>query len=373
MNCQIFEPMISILYDGEDVPPEAARHIVNCKDCRERLRDYAAMAAEFRLLAAQERGELKMQTIPKEIMPKKSSFARVLGKKMRVPRFAAAICALAIVVLAGGWLRTRAQNSAQWFQYRFSFDIGGANGSVGGVVPACAVGCVYPVSLSETKHIAAILSVQKIEGNRVYLTARAKRFESVPDMKHLEQEMSDVPALPYVYEPGKALQVPVRGGSPVEMDGVIAASPEGVPGWHDMPSRPAENQVVVRDGVLIRDGRVIAELPGSASATGEAEYSKAGFYVYIPKEGLFAFGLSPFGKATEASADHGQIRFNENGVPYVLLAGSQITGGTQPRHVWVLHLPAYVLPEQYGSGGVIQFGSSSDIAGVLRQMGAIQR
>ena len=373
MSCEIFEPMISIIYDGEDVPPEAARHIVNCKDCRGRLRDYAAMAAEVRLLAAQEREALKMPAIPKGIMPKKSTFARALGKKMRVPRFAAAICALAIVVLAGGWARTRAQNSAQWFQYRFSSDVGGYNASVGGVVQACGFGCAFPVTLSESKHIAAILNVQKIDGDRVYLTVRAKRFASAPDMKHLEQEMSDVPASSYVYEPGKALQIPVKGSSPMDLDGVIAASPEGVPGWHDMPSRPAENQVVVRDGVLIRDGRVIAELPGSASATGEAEYSKAGFYVYIPKEGLFAFGLSPFGKATEASADYGQIRFNENGVPYVLLAGSQITGGTQPRHVWVLHLPAYVLPEQYGSGGVVQFGSSSDIAGVLRQMGAIQR
>lgn len=372
MSCKIFEPMISILYDGEDVSPEAARHIVKCKDCRERLNDYAVMAAEVRLLAAQEREESKMQTIPKGIMPKRSSFARALGKKMRVPRFAAAICALAIVVLAGGWVHTRAQNSS-WFQYRLSFDIGGANGSVGGVVPACANGCSYPVTLSETKHIAAILSVRKIDGDRVYLTVRAKRFESAPDVKHLEQEMSDVPAVPYVYEPGKALPIPVRGGSPVELDGVIAASPEGVPGWHDMPSRPAENQIVVRDGVLIRDGRVIAELPGSGSATGEAEYSKAGFYVYIPKEGLFAFGLSPFGEATEASADYGQIRFSENGVPYMLLAGSQITGGTQPHHMWVLHLPAYVLPEQYGSGGVIEFGSSSDIGGVLRQMGAIAR
>lgn len=111
MDCETCRPMISALHDGEAVSAEAVRHIADCKDCRERLGNYAAIAAEIRLLAAHERKELTVQTIVKEVMPKRSSLALALRTKMRVPRFAAAACALVIILLAGAGptlaLRTR--------------------------------------------------------------------------------------------------------------------------------------------------------------------------------------------------------------------------------------------------------------------------
>lgn len=295
---------------------------------------------------------------------------------MRVPRFAAAICVLAIVLLAGGWMRTRAQNTAQWFQYRFSFALKGAsNASAGGVVRACAQGCEQPVTLSGTERIAAIIGVRKIEDAKVYLTVRVKRFASLPDMKHLAHEMSDVPTVQYTYKPGQSLQIPVVGGGEVEMDGVIVASQRGVPGWYGFPSQPGENQIVVRQGVLIRDRQVIAEMPGSGSATSTSGDSDAGFYAYAPGQGLFVVGLKPFDGAIMGSVDYGQIRFTENGVKYLLLSGSQLTGGSQPRNIWVLHLPEY-LPSQHNpqaNDGQMQFGTSSDIAEVLQEMGATQQ
>lgn len=376
MDCETWRPMISALYDGEAISAEAVQHIADCKDCRDRLGNYAAIAAEIRLLAAHERKELKMQPIVKEVMPKRSSLALALRKKIRVPRFAAAICALAIVLLAGGWMRTRAQNTAQWFQYRFSFAIKGTSkGSVGGVVQACAQGCEHPVTLSGTERIAAIIGVRKIEGANVYLTVRVKRFASVPDMKHLAYEMSDVPTIQYAYKPGQSLRIPVVGGGEVKMEGMIVASQEGVPGWYGFPSQPGENQIVVRQGVLIRDGQVIAEMPGSGSATGATSDSDAGFYAYAPGQGLFAVGLKPFDEAIMGSVDYGQIRFTENGVKYLLLSGSQVTGGAQPRNIWVLHLPEY-LPSKHdprANNGHMQFGTSSDLTKVLQEMGAIQQ
>lgn len=375
MDCETWRPMISALYDGEAISAEAVQHIADCKDCRERLGNYAAIAAEIRLLAAHERKELKMQLIVKEVMPKRSSLALALSKKMRVPRFAAAICALAIVLLAGGWMRTRAQNTTQWFQYRFSFALGASTGSVGGVVQDCVQGCEQPVTLSGTERIAAIIGVRKIEDAKVYLTARVKRFASLPDMKHLAHEMSDVPTVQYTYRPGQSLQIPVVGGGEVEMEGIVVASQEGVPGWNGFfPSQPGENQIVVRQGVLIRDGQVIAEMPGSGSATGASSDSDVGFYAYVPGRGLFAVGLKPFDGAIMGSVDYGQIRFTENGVKYVLLSGSQLTGGSQPRNIWVLHLPEY-LPSQHNpqaNDGQMQFGTGSDITEVLQEMGAIQ-
>jgi hypothetical protein len=375
MDCETWRPMISALYDGEAVSAEGVRHIADCKDCRERLGNYAAIAAEVRLLAAQERKELKMQPIVKEAMPKRSSLALALRKKMRVPRFAAATCGLVIILLAGGWAHTRAQNTPLWFQCAFSFNIDGARASAGGVTQACGPRCEHAITLSESNRTAGLVDVQKIEDGKVYLSLRLKRFDILPDFKHLAERMTDVPATTYVYQPGKVVRIPVSGGDEVEMEGVIVASQEGIPGWHGFPSQPSENQMVVRQGVLIRDGQVIAEMPGSGSATGASSDSNAGFYAYVRGQGLFAVGLKPFDGAIMGTVDYGQIRFTENGVKYLLLCGSQLTGGAQPRNIWVLHLPEY-LPSQHdpqANDGYMQFGTSSDITRVLQEMGAIRR
>ena len=375
MDCETCRPMISALHDGEAVSAEAVRHIADCKDCRERLGNYAAIAAEIRLLAAHERKELTVQTIVKEVMPKRSSLTLALRKKMRVPRFAAAACALVIILLAGGWAHTRAQNTPLWFQYRFSFNIEGARASVGGVTQACGRGCEHAITLSESKLITGLVDVQKIEDGKVYLSLRLKRFDTLPDFKHLAEQMSDVPATTYVYQPGDVVRIPVSGGGEVEMEGVIVASQEGVPGWYGFPSEPGENQIVVQQGVLIRDGRVIAEMPGSGSATGASSDSDAGFYAYAPGQGLFAVELKPFHGAIMGSVDYGQIRFTENGAKYLLLSGSQLTGGAQPRNIWVLHLPEY-LPSQHdpqANDEYVQFGTSSNLTKVLQEMGAIQQ
>ena len=375
MDCETCRPMISALHDGEAVSAEAVRHIADCKDCRERLGNYAAIAAEIRLLAAHERKELTVQTIVKEVMPKRSSLALALRTKMRVPRFAAAACALVIILLAGGWAHTRAQNTPLWFQYRFSFNIEGARASAGSVTQACGPRCEHAITLSESKRIAGLVDVQKIEDGKVYLSLRLKRFDTLPDFKHLAEQMTNVSAATYVYQPGNVVRIPVSGGGEVEMEGVIVASQEGVPGWYGFPSQPGENQIVVQQGVLIRDGRVIAEMPGSGSATAASSDSDAGFYAYAPGQGLFAVGLKPFHGAIVGSVDYGQIRFTENGAKYLLLSGSQLTGGAQPRNIWVLHLPEY-LPSQHDpqtNDGYVQFGTSSNLTRVLQEMGAIQQ
>lgn len=375
MDCETCRPMISALHDGEAVSAEAVRHIADCKDCRERLGNYAAIAAEIRLLAAHERKELTVQTIVKEVMPKRSSLTLALRKKMRVPRFAAAACALVIILLAGGWAHTRAQNTPLWFQYRFSFNIEGARASAGSVTQACGPRCEHAITLSESKRIAGLVDVQKIEDGKVYLSLRLKRFDTLPDFKHLAKQMTNVSAATYVYQPGNVVRIPVSGGGEVEMEGVIVASQEGVPGWYGFPSQPGENQIVVQQGVLIRDGRVIAEMPGSGSATAASSDSDAGFYAYAPGQGLFAVGLKPFHGAIVGSVDYGQIRFTENGAKYLLLSGSQLTGGAQPRNIWVLHLPEY-LPSQHdpqANNGYVQFGTSSNLARALQEMGAIQQ
>lgn len=382
MDCDTLGPMISALYDGENVPPETARHIANCENCRQKLADYLAMAVEIRLFAAQEREVGNPPAVAKRpALPTRSSIGVALRKRMQVPRFAAAICGLAIIVLAGGWARTRAQMPAQWFQYKVSFGGNGEGGNVGGIERACNSPCARPFMISPGgQHIGMLLQVRDIEGDHVYITLSSKQFANPPQVKNLSREMSDAPAAQYIYKLGNVLQIPVAGGSDVKLEGIVAASSEGVPLWFDRPVQPKENEIAVRKGVLIRDGRVIAEMVGSASATGDANTSP-GFFAYIPQHGLFAIGLRPFSDATEGTVDNSQIQFEENGVKYMLLSASPITGGSQPRQVWILHLPDY-RPSQHESQSEKgastpwsdtsqRVGSSSNITAMLKQMGAI--
>ena len=376
MDCDSVGPLISELYDGEPVFPEAVGHIVKCGSCRERLRDYAALSAEVRLLAAQEREEMRMPTMMREVMPKRNSFLFALRKTMRVPRFVAAACALVIILLAGGWAHTRAQNTPLWFAYELSFHLqDGTSASVGYLMHPCGPGCEVPFTLGESGRLAGIIGVEKIEGGKVYLTLRLKRFATAPDSKHLAKQMADVPASAYLYVPGTTVSVPVAGGGKVEMTGLITTTEQGHMELNHYPSKPARDEMVLLKGVMIRDGQVIADMSDAGTLGGRASGPGAGFYEYVPGHGLFAAGLKPFTGAIPGIADYGQIRFDENGVKYMFLTSSQITGGDQPRTIWVLHLLHY-LPSQHDAqakDNAALFGTGGDIGLLLKQMGAINQ
>ncbi len=377
MDCETARPMISALYDGEVVGSEAARHLSGCEACRETLSEYAEMTVNMRLLAAQESGESRMQSIHREALPHRNSIRMALLKPFRVPRFAAAICALVIVLLAGGLARTRAQAQVgeQYFQFRLTQQVGGQSAEfASGEAPICESGCEQTFHVFGGDGLGAIVHVMGIQDGKVHLTIQVKRFASAPDMHHFEREMNDVPARSYVYSLGQSLQVPLFGGGEVTLEGVITTSKEAVPGWNGIPSQSDEDLLVVRDGILIRDKKVIGNVGSSVLATGRFTARNMGFYVYLPKEGLFAIGLKQFEGAFQASADFGHIRFTENGVKYMLLSATPVTGGTQPRPVWVLHLPDY-LPSQHGhelkDDSFMMYGSGTDIEKDLRQMGAL--
>jgi hypothetical protein len=50
MNCQEALPYISPLFDGEEVPADVPSHVQACAACRQRLKEYALVDAECRLL-----------------------------------------------------------------------------------------------------------------------------------------------------------------------------------------------------------------------------------------------------------------------------------------------------------------------------------
>jgi len=366
MECGTLGPSISALYDGEEVSPEAAQHIAGCANCREALREYAQIGVELRLLEA---NQMKMSAVP-QVTRRARSFASVLTQNMRVPRFVAAICALAIIVLAAGWARTRAQSPVEYFQFKFFTDVS----SVGGVTRVCDSGCERAFTISGPEHlpIGMMMSIQDIQGNIVHFTLRTKRFDVVPDNARLNEELRNAPARQYTYTAGSDLVVTVPGSAAIKMEGIITPTKEGVPWWFNAAFHLGENDIAIREGFLIRDGKVIAELPEFSADCGSNDCNP-GLYAYIPKYGLFAIGLKPLPEAVEGTADYGQIRFTENDVKYALLAASQMTGGAQPRQIWVLHLPNYLLSQGRpgANDNAQQIGSSDDIMSRLEEMHAL--
>jgi hypothetical protein len=178
----------------------------------------------------------------------------------------------------------------------------------------------------------------------------------------------------YTYVPGEVLQIPVIGGGSVKLEGVITRTQEGNPEWGGIPILPDDNQIVVRQrSVLIKNGQVIGEMPG----TGEAHGENPGFFAHIPGQGEFVFALKHFEGAIEGTAEYGQIRFIEDGVEYMLLSGTPIAGGTQPRRVWVLHDANYV-PSKHGnltsySDSHAYCGAVSDVNEYISHMGALRK
>ncbi|MGA7784569.1 MAG: hypothetical protein WB997_07990, partial [Candidatus Acidiferrales bacterium] len=240
-------------------------------------------------------------------------------------------------------------------------------------VQACPSGCEHSLSISGTEHVAAIISVQKIEDGAVYLTLRVKRFGSAPHIKHLADEMADAALLRYTYTPGQTLQIPVSGGGEVGFEGKIVPSGDTIPDWVNIPVQPDENQIGVLNGLFIRDGQVIGEMIGSGSAWGRDSDSNTGFYAYMPGHGLVAVALKEFNGAIQGTANYGRIQFSENGVKYILASGSAITGGAQPRKVWVLYRADY-LPSQHdpqGNDSSAQFGTGASMVKILEKMGAM--
>jgi hypothetical protein len=181
--------------------------------------------------------------------------------------------------------------------------------------------------------------------------------------------------LSVAYKPGDTLRVPVTGGGELQMKGVLATSPDGVPGGgFVIPAEPGENEVALREPVLIRDDMAIGGYR-SGFAGGTAVGANSGFFRYSAKDGLFAFGLKPFHGGVQGIVNYGQVRFTINGTKCTFFSGSRITGGTRPRPVWVLYLPHYRRSQhdRTKKDGTNESGVTPDTAAVLARMGAIKR
>lgn len=365
IDCAAAAPAISALHDGEPIGCEEAEHIANCAACRQTWRDYAEMKAELRLLAARsapEPAELPAQFPRAPFRPShwpRSWFAGVL-----VPRAAAVLAGVVIVALMVSLaVVVRARDDGPWFQFSLSAEHGdGVSSSVGALQsPGTPAEAGFLVLGSNSEVVVMCVRTIDIRDGMARIEVRARGFRPRIDNRAAFATLQSVTPVEYTYTPGARLDIPVEGRSPLHLVGRI------------FPYRPAqlvelnphelvENEIALRRPVLLRDKRIIWDGEGGgASAWGK----QAAVAYYVPGEGRFVIALEPFENATEGQADESCMKFQEAGVEYRIFSMQAITGGQQPRRIWVWHDAGYLQPSKYGGKDRSSL-SSGGLPGILK-------
>ncbi len=360
INCQDSEAWISALYDGEPVPPQTADHINGCANCRERLRIYSTMGAELRLQASRAAATTNADSpyIPKPFR-QQGWFASAKGS-VNVPKFVIVSIAALFLVITANFLTLHAQqNRPLWFQ--FSLDPRNPHTVDQAFLQQHAVQAGYDDIWiwgdSPTDVVGTHVAISKIDADSVQLAIRSRRYQAMDaDQVDAKHQLSDLTGHLFTYQPGTPLQIPIEGGGTTILKGqILDHQPKSM--MFGIPLEPDPNQLVVSSPVLISGNTVLFNLQGANTiARGGDEVA----VLYVPGVGLLRFTLEPWGDAVQGKASWGHLDFQLGGQSYSLLTASPITGGDQPRIVWVSNDRGYVPPSEQSKRGFLGARKLSD-------------
>ncbi len=114
MNCSEAKTDVLALYDGEQIPPNAAQHIAACQACHQILDDYSRMGAELRLAATME-----LVQLPPLKLPPRARLFDFLWRRVSLPRYALAALIACLVLATAAVSLVRAQSRSLWFQFGY--------------------------------------------------------------------------------------------------------------------------------------------------------------------------------------------------------------------------------------------------------------
>jgi hypothetical protein len=379
MDCLTAEPFVSILYDGEEVPKEAVLHITSCATCRASLREYGAISGEMRVLAVSVTQNLPPLPSLTGSLSSRRRWRIALGRYVRVPRMALVGCAALLVLISAGWLRTIAEpRTVTKFDLTMRSSVTYPDGSRSDNASSPVLEKGKPdLSWWESrgKGVGSLIEALSIHNDAVVLSIRLKHFEHHLDLDQLRQEMKKVKPQLITYVPGQQVSVPVEGGGSILMSGSVVQQEEGrIISAKQELLLPALDEISLNMPILIRDKSEIAakELYAGADIRdmncGSGQSGACGICLYSQGAGQFCFSIHPFAGSIMGLAGMGAILFNEGGHSYMLYSASPITGGDQPRPVWILHRKDY-LPSQHGgskSDDSLDRLSSGHLSGMLK-------
>lgn len=373
MNCQEVKPLLSALHDGERVPRESADHIRNCPACRARLEDYVRMGVELRLLAssASEESATRMPFLP----PPSRRWRHTLTARVLVPRFALGAGLFAILGLSVGLGWMQAQSGGLWFQFDLSNPA--TQDRVGCLTQADGRWNEAFLSAGANKRIGIRVKASEVEQDRVRLSVKTRVFEPAPGSDEekaanyqlgarteevIDQTFANVTPQEFDYVPGQTLEIPVEGGGKMLLKGeVFKFRPSFSAEWFSVTPQPDE--IVLSKAALARGNEFLGEIGGSGSA--RATNSAAG--ICVPPLGAFVFALKPFEGAVQGVTEFGEAHFKMDGYDYTLFSATPITGGQQPREIWVYRSPncpsSWIHPTRH----IMGVGDVSDVLSALQK------
>jgi hypothetical protein len=347
MTCVEVEPYVSVLFDGEPVPLEAASHINLCPSCRDRLHAYAEIGAEIRLMAS---ATEPVSVVPKELLirmhSRRHNWLNFLRGRILMPRFAIVAMALAaLAIIPAGWTLVHAQGKPLWFQFQLGPQTPQQNQQFN-VAKAGFDDRIAWVFIPENKAlpagsgqvtvnlIAAHVAVRSIQNESVKVALAARNFAQAHVFSRtMQQQLSNLPMQEFSYIPNQTLSIPVDGGGTLTMRGeVVDHQPKFAWGF---PVEPYPDQLVLRSPILLEGDRVVANQPGGITMADGASQA----VVPSPGLGKFSFSLQKLPGSVEAKANWSYLTFKLGTKHYQLTSGSQICGGDQPRTVWVSFEP----------------------------------
>lgn len=332
MNCHEAEPFVSVLYDGEAAPVEAARHVDACPNCRARLLSYSEMGAELRLMANLAPDPVSPPALRDKLRPaQQPAMFEFLRSRVLMPRFAVALLVAAFAAASVSIVILRAQSESRPLWFQFGLDLNGAGSSWMTHVAQAGYddGLVVWMPGNQTGvHIA----VSAITARSVHLGIRARQLNPGEAAKgfHAKKELADLRNHAFTYIIGEKLEIPVEGGGALVLQGKVVDHQPKI-AW-GMPEEPDADQVVLTNPLVISGDALLANLDGASSI---AENRNFAGRIYVPGVGQIRIAVRPFPEAVQGEANWGDLKFKWQGRSYAVRGASPITGGAQPRTVWV--------------------------------------
>jgi hypothetical protein len=295
VTCKEAAEFVSALFDGEIIPPDAAKHIGACEACKLLLRDYAEMGAELRRVASIETA----QPAPSLQLEPKARQPHTLWQKgretMKIPKFAFALLILAVIALAssltvigvgahssGNVLVLNAELSGRSLPFTCVFDT-----TRRGPQPCTHIGRMNQSWAGIQFQLLAR------SGDRVQLGFRSKAtpFTATNGRMSIFEVMSQ-PQAQYWFEPGETLKIDMQS---VGTFAVTGEWMDHMPVFYRNPDLmgetmdPNADELRLVSPLLLRDKQEIAEISDSAKATAPGD----AIQVYIPPHGRYLLSLEP--------------------------------------------------------------------------------
>jgi hypothetical protein len=237
----------------------------------------------------------------------------------------------ALVAASATLVVLRAQSESRPFWFQFGMDLKGL--APGFMIHVAQAGSddgfvIWMVGNQIGVHFA----VTAIKEGSVQLRIRARILRPGEADKGYaaEKELGDLQDHRFTYAVGDKLEIPVEGGGALVLHGQVMDHQPKI-AW-GVPGEPGPDQIVLTSPLVISGQTLLANLEGANSLAQDRNW---GGRIYVPGTGQIVIALQALPGAVQGEAYWGDLKFTWQGRRYTVRTASPITGGDQPRAVWV--------------------------------------